>query len=390
MTRMRNGSHAAQYLWWRVLIVASCVLAFALRRWPNVKEPTFWAEDGTTFFLGARVSGLASVVEHSSGYLHVPARLVALFADLFPAAGAPTIYTATALLAVGWTLWTVLSIAWPIGVRAAFCVAVAVVPHGGHTMHVLVNAHWWLTLGLLAVTLDRLTRSAESPSTTRRDVAWIVIAGLSGPHVLMLTPLWFWAAVRERSRASWTLLACVVAVALIQFLMLRSSWDPSLAGPPPDWEGVQRLFLGAYAAGLFAGPIDYAQHLNTCSVLAAAFWLFFLSVPLWLSGRARWFAMGAMFVVFANLAALAVRGGGSLEGLSAFGAGATVLRDPLRRHDLVSGAACANLPRHAMGCRLDACCDLRERWPPLRGRANPEESLHGHHRHEHHRRVGSR
>lgn len=197
------------------MMALSVVVTAALycsRSGDAILHPQFIAEDGAIFFQEAKLFGLETLVLPYSGYLHLIPRMVALVANLFTTAAAPTFYIAASVAIVIWSAATIatanLSYAWLL---APLCMAA---PGGEETFGTLTNVQWLTQAALLLV----ITSSTPSkPSVRSNQIAFTVAASLSGPFSIFATPLAAWRICTHKTdRHSWLVGGIVLVAAMIQ------------------------------------------------------------------------------------------------------------------------------------------------------------------------------
>ncbi len=292
---------------------------WAMRRWDNLLDPALFAEDAVVFFLEARADGWASVFDPYAGYLHVPARFFATIASSFSAATVPTIYLLAALLQTACTLYAVLSMR--LGSRSlliTMAAVVALVPTSGETFLVLVNSHWWLAIGLFAVSLGGLSSAARSQPPPRKayEISWLVAAGLAGPHLLMMLPVWIARFAIQRNRANFHLLLVAFATASIQIIALGST--ESSGHDPLMWEGIERSTLRALPSALLAGHCDLETTSFMWNSIGVLLWTLLLA-GFWLVRKNLRIPYAAcLAMAWVAMMALIYRVGGPLESVNAF------------------------------------------------------------------------
>ena len=206
-----------------VSLLLSLVLVAAVlhARKPDAFEnPQFWAEDGTVFFQQSYDLGLEAFFESYAGYFHTVPRMVAGLASALPYSFTPAVYNYSSLLlllVVACYLHSpLLALRWP----AAYALATVLVPHRqGEIFLNLTNAQWVLALLLFLI-------AVKPPAATRvgRIAEWAIVlaAGLSGPFIVVLLPLYCVQLVRFRSAASLTSLLLAGVASAVQILEFRS------------------------------------------------------------------------------------------------------------------------------------------------------------------------
>lgn len=198
------------WVWQRWLMLLGFGIVLTCRKPDALFHAQFWAEDGSVFFRDNYSQGLWSLFIPYSGYYHVVPRLVAYFAGGFPLAVQPTVY---ALGALGATLAVVAKLGSArvrLPYKPALALALVLIPRGnGEILLTLTGLQWFLATGLILILIQDEARSSLQAWS---DVAWLIIAGSSGPFSLICAPL-FWLRWRYVSRSSWSFVcACLVGV----------------------------------------------------------------------------------------------------------------------------------------------------------------------------------
>jgi hypothetical protein len=197
------------------VLLGLCAAILVARRPDALTHAQFWAEDGNIFFLQDRELGWRAVLEPYAGYLHLIPRLVAAAAGMLDPTHAPLIY---ALVAGAGTLHVC---ALPL-LRAlpswgnwagAAALAVVLVPDAREVLWVLTNLQWVMAPGLMLLALG--TPPAGTAGRVH-DVLMTLLAGLTGPLVVVIAPLFCWRAWRSRTAHATVLAAVAVSAALLQ------------------------------------------------------------------------------------------------------------------------------------------------------------------------------
>jgi hypothetical protein len=312
-------------------------LVAVIRRTPwIVSNPQFWAEDGPLFFLDAYQHPLRSILQPyaDAGYYLLAPRLIAAAATAAPVKDQPGIYVwvAAAIVLAVCALALSSRINLGRGTRCVMALAVALAPGPHEVFSSLTNSQWMFALGLVLVAASSAARAAGDRI---RDVAIVLLAGLTGPFSLFFVPLFALRALRERSRFSLLLFGLVTISGGIQALHLPGSriggeahWREmvgafalhgsrlftSLFGQPSSW--VVALFValataGVYAALVFIGlwrpaPEGLTFTLAALLVLAPSFWAF-RGAPLAMAGTGRYLYVPAVTLTWAIAALLPSR-----------------------------------------------------------------------------------
>lgn len=216
---------------WMLVIVS----VFAWRGRDALAHPQLWAEDGV-FLLDAIQEGLRVLFAPYAGYLHLLPRLIAWAATRLNAGWIPAIFV---YLAFGFTLvtcWRIFSPRFHLRGKPWMALAIVAIPHSGEVYLTPTNLQWILVFTLLVTLLsDDLKRRVEWLT----DVGTVVIVGLTGPFILLLSPLFLVRAMTRRTVASWSIFGSVVLIALLQ------GWQVWFHSPPP-WAGHPRGPLDLY------------------------------------------------------------------------------------------------------------------------------------------------
>ncbi len=185
--RLSTGARAG------LVIVAGLVLLF-FRRPDAFTRPEFWAED-FMFMLAAERSGLASLFAPQAGYLHLIPRLIAWPASYLDPSIQPGFYLLGWLVVTFAVVFACFSPRLDLPLKPLLAAAVLIVPHTGEVFFTPTNAQWVAALGIL---LTILKSDPRRPREWATDLAFVVVAGLSGPFSIFCLPLFF---VRARASA---------------------------------------------------------------------------------------------------------------------------------------------------------------------------------------------
>ena len=184
-----------------------------------------WAEDGTVFFKGAIEAGWRAILEPYAGQLFLFQRGVAFLVAPLPTLYQPALYAASSILAALASAAILLSSRWrrpvPLTVRFVCLLALLCSPQVDDSFATLTNAHWWLAIGLLL-----LGMLADPPGRLSKtgEVAFTIVASLSGFAALYGLPMLGVRAIRNRSPHSIAILVVAASGLLVQvFTMLASN-----------------------------------------------------------------------------------------------------------------------------------------------------------------------
>lgn len=213
---------------WRAGVWFALLGILVSRRPDAFLLPQFWAED-FLFLVEAERDGLASVFAPKAGYLHLIPRVLAWLATPLDPLLQPAFFLAGSLAVVVAVLAGCLSQRHDLPAKLGLAFAVVLVPHTGEVFFNPTNAQWFSALALLLTVFKRDPGSAADWSV---DALTLLLAGLSGPFVLFLLPLFLHRAWSRRTRASLILLAgAAVAAGLQLWHVIQTNLEPELQGP---------------------------------------------------------------------------------------------------------------------------------------------------------------
>jgi hypothetical protein len=231
----KPNSAAASWPRFVALFLFLCAL-FILRKPDSLLNPQFWAEDGNLLFYDSIVEGgLAPVLHGYRGYLIVNSRLVAAFAVLFPAVYAPLIYNLAAI-AISALACSLFALPWYRHlvhsdiIRAVTCVAAAGALSTGSLVGNLSNSQWYLALAAV-VLLMRTSALPERIPLWQTSLCALVslLAALTNPVLVVITPICLWYLVRRRNRAIAAAILVGVAVQVVSFALGSGGGSPPVA-----------------------------------------------------------------------------------------------------------------------------------------------------------------
>ncbi len=188
-----------------------------------VIRPQFWAEDGSIFFHDSNCFGFQSLRRTYAGYYHLVPRLISLFAGLFNPLYAPILYSSLAIISMALVLYLVLSPRLPLPYKPFLAFFIVAIPNADLELYAnITNVQWHIAIGVFAVVLMK-------PSASRIIIflerVFIFIAGLTGPFVLLLMPVFVlktvWvASARQDKLRMMGLIVIAVVTAFIQAFAL--------------------------------------------------------------------------------------------------------------------------------------------------------------------------
>lgn len=206
-----------------LVVLAAGLLLLVLRRPDAFYRPQFWAED-FEFLTSAQRLGIASFWTAQAGYLHFIPRAIAWLARGLPPELQPATFVAASVLVVVAVMRTILSrrLRWPAKPWLALSIVVA--PHTGEVFFNPTNCQWFAALALA------VTAFKDDPRTVGGwlwDLGLILGAGLSGPFVLLVLPLYFRRAWAHPTRPAVILLGSATLAAMAQLIAVSRFWTPA-------------------------------------------------------------------------------------------------------------------------------------------------------------------
>ncbi len=245
---------------------AATLVLYSLRAPQTFLHPQLWAEDAVIFFSDQRRLGVRAFVVPYAGYLHAAPRLTAAAASLFSAVHLPAFYAWTSVAIALWTAATIatarLPFAWLLGA------VLLLPPHAGEIFGTLTNVQWVMAPGLA------LSVAAPSPfgrGARISQLAFCLVAGLTGPFSVFLAPIGLWRWWQDRwNPYSAALCAIVCGTAAIQAWVIVSMSSPHGSILEP-WDLARTIIdrtIGQLAAG--HRTIDVLDAIKDIVVVCAA------------------------------------------------------------------------------------------------------------------------
>lgn len=232
---------------WRLLLTVFAVgaLVVVTRRPDAFTNPQFYVEDGIWYANAHEWGGLNALVTPYRGYFVTIQRLGGWLAQFVPLSDAPlflnsiavVIQTLPAVLICSARFAHVVPDRWTRVLLALFYVAM---PNSWGTISNITHAMWHLA-ALACFVL--LAKPADRVPGRIFDIAVLLLAGLSGPFAIFLTPIA--ALCWRRDRSGWRLALTLIlaAAAIIQMVTLV------VGGSGPN---VDRPALGASVTSFFS------------------------------------------------------------------------------------------------------------------------------------------
>jgi hypothetical protein len=210
--------------------VLAAVLLF-LHQPNGLLSPSFWAEDGTIFFVETLGQALAAIPETYAGYYHLVPRLLAVVAAPLPTVAAPWVFNYACFLftlfVVAYTCKTDNGLPW----RPLAALALLLVPYAPDLWINMANLHWkgaaFMIVHLLTFAQDK------SGWRVAAESALLVLLGLSGPFSLLLAPAYlFGLATYPHKQRNAIPTAVILVTAVIQTAAIATHFEPQAAGLP--------------------------------------------------------------------------------------------------------------------------------------------------------------
>ena len=270
-----NGDSSSRARACALTLLAVVVILF-YRKPDAFLSPTLWAEDGTEFYRAAREEGPASLLSRYNGYFHLVPRLAALGAASLPPERVPMALNLAALAVMLMVAGSLFSRRADLAAPVLCGLALALVPHRGDVFANVTN-----TINVLVLSLVVLSRArpAESLGARLRDYGVLTIAGLTGPYVAFVAPLFAARAAMRRSRHDVVLLALAIGLGALQLAGLDDQRAPG------TYENVPGLFWYV-AAVRGAGSLLFGETIGTR-----------LLTPPWVMGTASLVIWGGALVL---------------------------------------------------------------------------------------------
>lgn len=187
-------------------------------------RPQYMTDEPGAFAAAALADPVGSVLAPWNGFLYVATRLAHVSLVQFPQSIAPAaaVLWLYAVIAVVAALLASDRLAHAIPdrrARLALAVALAVLPGSRIPLASVLNAHWYLAIGLAALAL-----AEDRPRWRLADLAGCGLAALSGPAALVLAPVYWIRARESRHRRSLAVVITVGALAqLVAFVGIERS-----------------------------------------------------------------------------------------------------------------------------------------------------------------------
>lgn len=261
-------------------VLAVAAIALLLRARGYFLHATFIAEDGKYWFAEAyNIGWLRALFLPHVGYLTVAERIPAGPAMWVPLHRAPLVmmiwgaacqYVPVALL-LSRRLERLGSLRFRIGLAAIYWF----IPNSSELFVIDTNCMWHLCVGLLLLLLAEPPGGAVQATV---DLLLVLIAGLSGPFGILLTPVAVLVALARRTRWSVLLAAVTAATAVVQTVSIELNPARLKGTLGATLGGFVRLFGGDLVLGTTLGSRNWALHtpmilLTVAALLGAAIYV---------------------------------------------------------------------------------------------------------------------
>ena len=249
------------------------LVALAFLRSPHVLlEGRFWAEEGSIHFAHASneggLSGL-TFIDQRAGYLNLVPNVGTWIASLVPLSIAPLITTWIAFGVLLYLLW--ITLAWPsdlLATKAARLIAAGLLLFGpaAHPEVWLNTINSQTHLGIVGIVMLFVRLDDLSSRQFGASIAGLLVATLSGLYTVVLSPLFVWRALRDRTRRTIIHAAVVAGATAFQgIVVLVSRTSGSLEESKLSIPGPAELL--ATLGGLHISPVFLGR--NESAELAA-------------------------------------------------------------------------------------------------------------------------
>lgn len=203
------------------------LLLMYLRHPGQFIHPQFWVEGSYIYSYAFKGPILDYLFAPIYGYLMIPERLIVLiFTPFLPIEYHPLVCDYVSILLILLMLWYFISTPSRLTHRSIFALTVFISPlDGAEVFNKLLYLMWLLPLSLLFILFRDCTGISKKVFVI--DIFWIVVAGLSGPLVIVFVPAYIFIAALKRHKYFYTVCGFVLLLALVQCYYLVG--DPKSA-----------------------------------------------------------------------------------------------------------------------------------------------------------------
>ena len=251
-----------------IAFILFAVLLLLVRKSDSLFNPQLWAEDGTVFFAQQYEHGLASMFTTYAGYLHIVPRLIAFMAEtFFPYALIPAVYNYTALIITIIVIAHCFSPRLLLPQKPLLALFIVLVPQPRNEVFLNITNIQWLLCLLLVLTLLKESpdkKYGSYPLQVISDILIIILAGLSGPFMVLMLPFFAWKLFNLKNSYGYTMLTLACCAALVQVFFLMMHNETIQGGSVFDADAYISMFARKLFGGLFFGyALKYGNAIGT-------------------------------------------------------------------------------------------------------------------------------
>lgn len=241
----RKKNFRRQLLLFSVILTTFAIII--IRREDAFTNPQFWAEDGTAWFYDAYNNGpIVPLFWARNGYLQTISRIGGSLSLLVPLAYAPLLFNTIALFAQALPAFILLSKRWKklipsFAMRVFIALVFLWIPNTKEVHLNLTNVQWHLAVASLLLILGDKPRYKYWKFI---DGGYFLIAGLSGPFSIFLTPIAIIMNRIQKSTKSLFYAKIVTFTGALQFLtfITTNEGGRSITVLPNAMESIFHIF----------------------------------------------------------------------------------------------------------------------------------------------------
>lgn len=206
-----------------IIYLSILSLVVILRRPDAILHPELWAEDGVLWYTQAYNSGFLSLFMPENGYLQTISRIAALVAQPFPIYYVPYIFAVFAFCAQMIPVALLLSrrfdsIIPDKKIRIIISIIYVLMPNSYEVNMNLTNAQWHLALVLFLLLVGNSQKRYNIS-----DYMLMVVAGLSGPFSVLLSPVAMIEWYRNKFSGDYLRYVIALSCAVVQAVFIVAS-----------------------------------------------------------------------------------------------------------------------------------------------------------------------
>lgn len=263
--------------------IVIAIFILIIRKSDSLSNPQFWAEDGAIFFTQQYEYGSASIFTPYAGYLHIVPRLIAIFADsFFSYANIPAVYNYMCLFITIIVIANCFSPRLQLPFKPLLALSIVIVPQTlNEVFFNITNLQWILCILLILVLLKDPPNKKYGNYRLQviSDFFIIIFAGLTGPFLIILFPLFAWRLFHIRKIYGYTLFLTAFCIVLIQLFYLVPSTEILQEGSMFNLE----IYISIFGRKLFGGLFFGRAMMKSNALLISTAALAFFSTLLYLS-----------------------------------------------------------------------------------------------------------